>query len=119
MKTNILKFTAIILLFTIVLSFGTSYVCAGSVDSIQEPSGGTVHSGLKTRGSKVWNTAKLVLQVAAVGIFIYTGIKYMYASADQKADLKKGLLMTFLGVALVFGLTYVVDFVQNIASDLM
>lgn len=106
----------IILILSMIFVINFVTVCA--VDTIVPPSGGNVHSGFETRGGEVWNTVKLIIQVVAIGIFLFTGIKYMYASADQKADLKKSLIMTFIGVALVFGLTIVVDFVQDVAAEL-
>ena len=119
MRKSILRVVfCMILLFGIIFIYNLDGINA-AVDEIEVPSGGTAVSGLTTRAGKIWNTVKLIIQVTAIGIFIFTGIKYMYASADQKADLKKGLVMTFLGVALVFGLTFAVDFVQDIAVDLL
>lgn len=41
----------------------------------------------------------------------------MFASADQKADIKKGLMMLALGSVLVFAASTVVKFIVNVGKD--
>lgn len=67
---------------------------------------------------RIWNSAKLVLQVVSLAIVIACGVRYMLASADQKADIKKSLGFLALGCAIVFGTTLVIDFITNIAGDI-
>lgn len=68
--------------------------------------------------SEIWNSVKLILQVVSLSIIIACGVRYMMASADQKADIKKSLGYLVLGCAIVFGTTFVLDFIRNIFGEL-
>ena len=52
------------------------------------------------------------------GMLLYIGIKYMMASANEKADLKKGAINYVIGAVLVFGATAVVGFIKNFAGEI-
>jgi len=67
---------------------------------------------------RAWGSIKLILQVAAIAAILLCGLKYMFASPDQKADIKKSLGVVVLGSAIVFGTTLVIDFVQAVSGDL-
>ena len=67
---------------------------------------------------KVWGTILLVLQVMAVAAFCFTGVKYMFASADAKANIKDKMVGFMIGAVLVFGSTGVIDLIINLTSDL-
>lgn len=66
----------------------------------------------------IWKTVKLILQVLAIAAIILAGVRYMFASADQKADIKKSMTVLVIGAVLVFGATIVIDFITNIAGDI-
>ena len=38
---------------------------------------------------KVWGTVLLILQILSVAAIVIAGIRYMFASADGKADIKE------------------------------
>ena len=66
---------------------------------------------------RAWNMIRAILRVVAVSVIIYCGVRYMFASADQKADIKKSLGVLMLGTAITFATTIIVDFVVDIAKD--
>lgn len=70
----------------------------------------------ETTGS-IWKTFVLVAQVLAVGAVVFAGVRYMYAAADRKADIKKSMGMLTLGAIFVFGTTVVIDIVQSVMFD--
>lgn len=67
---------------------------------------------------KGWNTIKLILQVCAIGAIVFAGVRYMFASADQKADIKKSMGVLAIGAALVFGATFIIDFIVTITGEI-
>lgn len=67
---------------------------------------------------KVWGTILLVLQAMAVAAFCFTGVKYMFASADAKANIKDKMVGLMIGAVLVFGSTGVINLIINLTSDL-
>lgn len=74
----------------------------GREDSIE-----IVDSSLK----KIWGSIELTLQIASVAAFIFAGVRYMFASADQKADLKKSMMFLVIGSVFVFAASTVVGFI--------
>ena len=112
--------TMIILLVFSANIFISSIYAALSID-VTEPSSGTdtgVDNDLQKVGQKIWSIVITVLRYAAIGTFIFAGVKYMIASADQKADIKKSMVPLFIGTLVVFGGTYVVDFAIKLFKDI-
>ena len=66
----------------------------------------------------IWNTITLILQIAAVGAIIFAGVRYMFASADDKANIKKQLIILALGAILVFGASTVVQLITQVTADI-
>lgn len=65
----------------------------------------------------VWATLSTVIYVVALGAVVFAGLRYMFASADQKADIKKSSGILIIGAILVFGATLILNLVANIAND--
>lgn len=80
---------------------------------------GTVDANMKKTANRVSGTVFTILQIAAFGGIIFAGIKYMYSSADQRADIKKNMIYLAIGMVLVFGASTVAKFVTNAAVDVM
>lgn len=72
----------------------------------------------KTVGN-VWVTIRTILQIAAVGAVIFAGVRYMFASADTKADIKKQMIILVVGAVLVFGATTVISFIQTVTNEVL
>ena len=67
---------------------------------------------------KVWGTVLLILQVLSVAAIVIAGIRYMFASADGKADIKKQTIGLMVGAVLVFGASSIIGLITNITSDI-
>ena len=67
---------------------------------------------------RIWGTISLILQVCAVAAVVFAGVRYMFASADGKADIKKQTVGLIVGAILVFGATTVIKFVTDIAGEI-
>lgn len=117
---KIKKCMCVLLLVVICMSFVTCYADEKTVprfdqtDSIKFTSG-----GIRASASKIWSSVKLILQIAALSALLFTGVRYMLASADQKADIKKSTMALVIGVVVVFGTTIIIDFVTKVAGELM
>ena len=66
----------------------------------------------------IWGTVLLVLQICAVAAFVLAGVRYMFAAPDAKADIKKQTVGLVVGAILVFGATFVIDFLVDITKDI-
>jgi len=103
-----------IVLVALVMMGGSIF--AYSVDtSLTNPSGSI---GLENNVSKIWGTVLTIMRILAVAAIVFAGVKYMFASAESKADIKGGLIGLVIGAILVFGATFLVEIISNTASEL-
>ena len=121
MKKKVL-FKIIPLVFLCIVIVKTNIYSAGTMDTIfdynnmpgKEDSIAIVDSSVR----KIWGTVELILQVAAVAAFIFAGVRYMFASADQKGEIKKSMMYLILGSVFVFAATTVVGFIVRSFNDI-
>lgn len=78
-----------------------------------------VISGVTNLADRVWATAITIIQALAIGCVVFAGLRYMYASADKKADIKKGMMYLAIGSIFVFATTTVIRFIYNIGIGLL
>ena len=115
------KAIIVVIMLLMVIFSNTKPIMA--VNDVEEPNSGWTSNDVAGKdigksANNIWATIVLVLEVVSVTLFLITGIRYMFASADQKADLKKSMFATVLGVILVFGTTYVVKFFMTVSSEI-
>ena len=104
---------AVALCFNNVFAFSTF-----EVDNVKDVGGTT--DGMDTANNavkRIWGTVSLILQVCAVAAVVFAGVRYMFASADGKADIKKQTVGLIVGAILVFGATTLINFVITITSE--
>ena len=65
----------------------------------------------------VWGTVFNVLRILAVAAIVFAGVKYMFASAEGKADLKNGMVGLVVGAILVFGASIVIELIIGAAQQ--
>lgn len=81
--------------------------------------GDSTISGVKELTDRIWASAILIVQVLSVGCVIFAGLRYMYSSADKKADIKKGMMYLALGAIFVFATSTVMKFIFGIGDSLI
>ena len=67
----------------------------------------------------IWSTVLTILQILAVAAIVIAGVRYMFASADQKADIKKGMIGLVIGAILVFAASTVVQFIISATTSVI
>ena len=80
---------------------------------------GSVNSQVATTTKNAWATIRVIVQIAAVACVVFAGLRYMFASSDQKADIKQGLIYLAIGAVLVFGATTIIGFVADSAVQIL
>ena len=116
MKKFILRALPIVMVLVVVI--GTPVFALS--DNILVP-GGIEKGSIDTADrviKNVWGTVLTVLQVLAVAAIVVAGVKYMFAGADEKANLKNGLLVLAVGAILVFGASTVVKLLIGAVNEL-
>ena len=111
-KKILLRSIPVLLLLVVVLT--------GNVYGIEvaEPEGGTEISGITNLANNIWSTIEVIVQIAAIAAIVIAGVRYMFASADQKAELKKSLGILAVGAILVFGASTVVSFLTGAFNEI-
>ena len=84
-----------------------------------EPASGTGIQKITNLTGNIWSTIKVVAQVAAIAAIVFAGVRYMFASADQKADIKKQTIILIVGAILVFAAVPFAQFVSNLGSQIL
>lgn len=78
---------------------------------------GTASGVVSLLTGNIWSTISVVIYTLAIGAVVVAGLRYMFASADQKADIKKSTGILIIGAILVFGATFVLNLVKGILLD--
>lgn len=102
------------------VSFAPSIMAVGNdtVNKINGLANGSGVNSIDTSVKKVWSTVLTILQIAAVAAIVIAGVRYMFASADQKADIKKGMIGLVVGAVLVFAASTVVQFIVTATNQI-
>lgn len=96
-----------------------------SVFAVSVPSAGdltgnqTGSTAITTKAQNIWATVVTIVQILAVAAVVFAGLRYMFASADQKADIKKSMGILAVGAVLVFGATLVLQFIDSATNDIL
>lgn len=77
-----------------------------------------VSGELRTQIERIWGSVVIIVQMISLGCVIFAGIRYMFASADQRADIKKGLIYIVIGSILVFSVVTITDFIVNAFDEI-
>lgn len=111
------KFNKVLMILAMVLLV-TSPVFAVTV---QDPAtlGGTSSPAVGKLAGNVWKTVQTVVQVLAIGAIVFAGVRYMFASADQKADIKKQTVILIVGAVLVFAAVPIATAISNIGQQVI
>lgn len=119
-NTFILKIIPIVvIMFVAIYSCNTLFAVETIFDYNSMPGKEAGISKIDTSIQKVWGTVVLVLQLASVFAFISAGVKYMFASADQRAEIKNSVLFLIIGSVFVFASSTIIGFVVKAASDIL
>lgn len=101
------------LISVILFYFASNIVTLISGDSIFTADNWTVLSG------GIYSTALLIAQYLSFGTLLFVGLKYMFASAEQKANLKETLTPVVIGIVFVFLSSKVVQFILTATGEVI
>ena len=111
---KLMKILPVVMVICMVLTS----VFAVSVPTDKDIGGGKANTNITGAARNVWATVVTIVQILAVAAVVFAGLRYMFASADQKADIKKSMGVLAIGAVLVFGATIVLQFISNATSVL-
>ena len=117
-KKIMLWLIPVLLLVVVVASSSVFGFSNFSPENIEDVGSGTKTDAVTGAVNNVWGTVLLILQIAAVAAIVFAGVRYMFASADQKADIKKSLIILVVGAVLVFGASTIVSFIVTATQEI-
>ena len=116
-KKVILRLIPVLLLVVVMLN-ASVFGLSDFADPDSYDIGGGDAGTLGTTVNNLWAVISMVLKIAAVAAIIFAGVRYMFASADAKADIKKSMLILVVGAVLVFGASFVVDLITTATGEI-
>lgn len=66
----------------------------------------------------IWTTVTIIVQILAIAGIIAIGLKYMFSTANTKADIKKDLLPMAIGLIVIYSSTELIPFIVRISEQL-
>lgn len=111
----VLRLVPVFLVLTLI-AVSTANVFAVQPD---DPPTGTAYSKITDFFKDAWSTAAVIIQILAIAAIILAGLRYMFASADEKADIKTQTITLVAGAILVFAAVPMAKFVANIANQVL
>ena len=114
------KFMSIIMTIVMVFAMGTVVLAnpTASKGNIPTIGTGSIDTGLGKAAGTVLQYVQWFGYAMAIGMLLYIGMKYMMASANEKADLKKGSINYVIGAILVAAASTIVGILSNIGSTI-
>lgn len=74
-------------------------------------------TALNDTGSKVLGYIKVIGTFISVGVLMFLGIKYMTASANEKADVKKSIIPYIIGVIVFLLALNIVPLIAKLGNE--
>lgn len=119
MMKSVKRIAVACLLFIVAVSvINCSYAISASNLS-NAVTGGTSSNEITGVAKDIWATVAIIIQILAVAAVVFAGLRYMFASADAKADIKKQTVILIVGAVLVFGATAILQLVSNTTNNIV
>lgn len=67
----------------------------------------------------LWGDFSVIVQVIAISVIVFTGLRYMFASSDSRADIKVQTVLLMLGAILVFAAVPITKLIVNVVKDIL
>ena len=69
--------------------------------------------------NNIYATIAEIVRLLAFGGILFMGVRYLFASAEGKAELKTNMTAVVIGLTLVFSASSVVSYIINIGKDIL
>ena len=117
MKKHLTRVTFMILLITMLCIQTVSAELGNGLDNTLlntvTQNNDTITSKFSNTFSNVFGTIFMILKVLGVAGIVVTGVKYMYASGNDKGQIKQSLIYIVIGTIFIFGADILVGFIED------
>lgn len=94
----------------------SSFVCTNAVTDITQIVNPTPTPVGNDTANAIIGAMKWIGYAIAIGMMVFIGIKYVMASADEKADLKNALVKYFIGAILIALASTIAGWIFNLTE---
>jgi hypothetical protein len=77
---------------------------------------GTTYESIQ---NSLWANISIVVNIFAIAGIAALGLKYMFSSADTKADIKKDMVPVAIGLVLIYAISSVLKFLVSAGADIL
>lgn len=110
--------TALVMIATVALA--CNMVFASASVNIDVPTQASVSlGGFGTTVNNILGVVTYVCYAAAVVMLLYLGVKYITASPEGKAEIKKSAIIYVIGAVLVFAAGTVISMIKTLAPNIV
>lgn len=111
------KIVCVLLLVFIVLMVNIAPVFALPVEV--KPNTNGIDGSVKNTANTILGYIQGIGTFIAVGVLMFLGIKYMTASANEKADIKKSIIPYIIGAIILLVAVNIVPIIEKIGNALV
>lgn len=119
-KKIFLRVLPVLMVFMVMFTIAGNFLLAAEPIStdFNKMAGGNGSNKLDKTAKNIWASVTLILQILAVAAIVFAGVRYMFASADAKADIKKQMIILVLGAVLVFAASTIINIIVNVTNEI-
>lgn len=126
-KKIFLRVLPVLIIAVMMFTFSFNFVSAAkNTKTATEPisndlssmGGGNGSTTLNDTAKNIWSSVTLILQILAVAAIVFAGVRYMFASADAKADIKKQMVILIIGAVMVFAASTIINVIVNVTKEI-
>ena len=114
---SIKKMTKIVTVLLIVATLLSAFSMVFGVEIPGGTTGGYANTGLSATVRNIIGIVQFICYAAAVILLVMLGIKFMTASPDGKAEVKKSAVIYVVGAILVFATGLLLNLIKNVANN--
>ena len=122
MKKNMISICLILIFVLVIVSNNIFAVLGNGFDKNkydQVTSNANIEKDFSDMFMRIYSTASLIIKIVSVAGVVFTGVKYMYAEANDKAQIKQTLVFIIIGVIFVFSADAVINFVMRMGNSVL
>lgn len=121
MKKSNVKLIVTVLLVALAVFMVVAPVFAASVGGVTIDPNTSPANGSKiaTSGREILGYIQVIGTLIAVGVLMFLGIKYMTASASEKADIKKSIIPYIVGAVVLLTAVNILPIIETIGKGLI
>lgn len=117
---RILKITTILVIAMMLVSTVSTVFAEGASDVLGKLTGNTdAASAVTTTANNIVGIVQVICYATAVIMLIYLGVKFITASPEAKADIKKSAIMYVIGAIIVFAAGTLLGVISNLSTNVV